>query len=266
MDGKPVTATASEAAAVGGGGGGGGVPLIMLALLHHRRAFTAADGLTDLGTFTLHGQVGSASGLLGEVFRRSRDHACMIAKENKTRHFLSALPPLLGQGRESVDGGEGVVVVVKSCGRLPGAFHRRTRFARETKQPSVPLIARAVLVLQRHHTPWIHVPPHLVIFFAFYKRVGPPPSTHAHHLPLSTASVARARAWAQANLAVGDEWSMKVALPPVSFGVGRPVRAEMVDAVNVALDQDVKYEIPENYLRGEGDSELPSVRLFHDDG
>lgn len=44
----------------GGGGGGdgdGGVPLIMFALQHHRQAFTAADGLTDLGTSTLHGQV-----------------------------------------------------------------------------------------------------------------------------------------------------------------------------------------------------------------
>lgn len=64
-----------------------------------------------------------------------------------------------------------------------------------------------------------------------------------------------AREHAQANVVIGDEWSMKVALPPVSFGVGRPVRAEMVDAVNLALDKDIKYEIPENYLRGEGDSE-----------
>lgn len=49
---------------------------------------------------------------------------------------------------------------------------------------------------------------------------------------------------------------MKVDLPPVSFGVGRPVRPEMVDAVNLALDEDVKYEIPDNYLQGEGDSEF----------
>lgn len=60
-------------------------------------------------------------------------------------------------------------------------------------------------------------------------------------------------------MAIGDEWSMKVSLPPVSFGVGRPVRAEMVDAVNLALDKDVKYEIPKNYLRGEGDSEFLNV-------
>lgn len=84
MDGKPVTAVSSGPAAAGGdgndssssssssdsdsdsdedsgcGGGGGGncgVPLIMFALLHHRQAFTAADGLTDLGTSTLYGQV-----------------------------------------------------------------------------------------------------------------------------------------------------------------------------------------------------------------
>ncbi|CAN0000956.1 unnamed protein product [Ectocarpus sp. 4 AP-2014] len=58
----------------------------------------------------------------------------------------------------------------------------------------------------------------------------------------------------QAELAIGDEWSMKVALPPVSFGVGRPVREEMVADVNEALDEDVKYEMPKNYLRGEGDT------------
>eukprot|EP00903_Cladosiphon_okamuranus_P009961 g9449.t1 len=97
----------------GGGGGGGGVPLIMFALQHHRQAFTAADGLTDLGIPTLQGQ---------------------------------------------------------------------------------------------------------------------------------------------ANVAIGDEWGMKVSLPPVSFGVGRPVRPEMVDAINLALDEDIKYEMPKNYLKGEGDT------------
>lgn len=59
----------------------------------------------------------------------------------------------------------------------------------------------------------------------------------------------------QADLAIGDEWTMKVDLPPVSFGVGRPVRDEMVDDINEALDYDVNYELPDNYLRGEGDSE-----------
>lgn len=61
-------------------------------------------------------------------------------------------------------------------------------------------------------------------------------------------------------MAIGNEWSMKVALPPVSFGVGRPVREEMVADVNEALDEDVKYEIPKNYLRGEGDSEFAATR------
>lgn len=63
-------------------------------------------------------------------------------------------------------------------------------------------------------------------------------------------------------MAIGDEWSMKVSLPPVSFGVGRPVRPEMVDAVNLALDEDVKYEMPKNYLRGEGDSEFTWMYVF----
>lgn len=63
------------------------------------------------------------------------------------------------------------------------------------------------------------------------------------------------RAGAQADVAIGDEWTMKVDLPPVSFGVGRPVREEMVEDINEALDYDVNYEIPDNYLRGEGDSE-----------
>lgn len=45
-------------------------------------------------------------------------------------------------------------------------------------------------------------------------------------------------------------------LPPVSFGVGRPVREEMVEDINEALDHDVQYELPENYMKGQGDSEL----------
>lgn len=49
---------------------------------------------------------------------------------------------------------------------------------------------------------------------------------------------------------------MKVTLPPVSFGVGRPVREEMVEEINKALDKDVQYEMPKNYMRGEGDSEF----------
>lgn len=61
---------------------------------------------------------------------------------------------------------------------------------------------------------------------------------------------------------MGNEWSMKVALPPVSFGVDRPVREEMVDAVNDALDKDINYEIPGNYLRGEGDSECFSFECW----
>ena len=57
---------------------------------------------------------------------------------------------------------------------------------------------------------------------------------------------------------IGDEWSLTVDLPPVSFGVGRPVREEMVADINEALDTDVGYEIRANYLRGEGDSECLS--------
>lgn len=59
-------------------------------------------------------------------------------------------------------------------------------------------------------------------------------------------------------MVIGDEWSLKVDLPPVSFGVGRPVREEMVADINDALDKDIGYEIPANYLRGEGDSECLS--------
>lgn len=60
----------------------------------------------------------------------------------------------------------------------------------------------------------------------------------------------------QAEVAIGNEWSMTVELPPVSFGVGRPVREEMVDDINTALDHDVNFEIPENYRKGQGDSEF----------
>ncbi len=54
---------------------------------------------------------------------------------------------------------------------------------------------------------------------------------------------------------------MKVTLPPVSFGVGRPVREEMVEDINEALDKDVHYEIPANYMKGEGDSEFIALIL-----
>ena len=70
------------------------------------------------------------------------------------------------------------------------------------------------------------------------------------------------RTWAsheQADVVIGDEWSLEVDLPPVSFGVGRPVREEMVADINNALDTDVGYEIPANYLKGEGDSEFLSI-------
>lgn len=62
--------------------------------------------------------------------------------------------------------------------------------------------------------------------------------------------------YGQAEVAIGNEWSMTVELPPVSFGVGRPVRPEMVDDISTALDHDVMFEIPENYRKGQGDSEL----------
>lgn len=55
-------------------------------------------------------------------------------------------------------------------------------------------------------------------------------------------------------------------LSPVSFGVGRPVREEMVDDIHAALDHDVKYEIPANYLKGEGDSKyalMSGVLLYY---
>lgn len=58
MDGRPIATGVDEEE--GGGSearGGGDVPLIMFALLHHRHAFTADDGLMDIGTPTLHGQV-----------------------------------------------------------------------------------------------------------------------------------------------------------------------------------------------------------------
>lgn len=54
--------TGNESGSGGGSGrsgDGSSVPLIMYALLHHRQAFTSANGLTDLGTPTLHGQVSS---------------------------------------------------------------------------------------------------------------------------------------------------------------------------------------------------------------
>lgn len=52
---------------------------------------------------------------------------------------------------------------------------------------------------------------------------------------------------------------MTIELPPVSFGVGRPVRPEMVDDIHEALDTDIDYEMPPNYLKGEGDSESSNM-------
>lgn len=70
MDGEPITTVSLGQASEAGGDSSssadsdsnenseaGGVPLIMYALLHHRQSFTVADGLTDLGTPTLHGEV-----------------------------------------------------------------------------------------------------------------------------------------------------------------------------------------------------------------
>lgn len=124
--------------------------------------------------------------------------------------------------------------------------------------------ARALVVFQPYHTYACltvvpsSVPPFLLFFFACPLALfqDDPRSRFSPFYPNPFFIIARVPMMQQANVAIGDEWSMKVSLPPVSFGVGRPVRAEMVDAINLALDEDVKYEIPKNYLRGEGDSEL----------
>ncbi|CAM9528344.1 unnamed protein product, partial [Choristocarpus tenellus] len=80
-----------------------------------------------------------------------------------------------------------------------------------------------------------------------------------HELSLLTDSVTGVEMptlHGQARLVIANFWEMELELFPVSFGVERPVREEMRDAVNSALDADLGFEIPENYLRGEGDSEF----------
>lgn len=57
MDGKPLALAAGDEG--GGDGDGGEEQVLTYALLHHRQAFFSSDdGLTDVGTPTLHGQVG----------------------------------------------------------------------------------------------------------------------------------------------------------------------------------------------------------------
>ncbi len=59
-----------------------------------------------------------------------------------------------------------------------------------------------------------------------------------------------------AKLLKGDRWEMELNLPPLSHGIddSRVQHTEMLDDLHSALDVDVKFNIPANYLIGAGDT------------
>ncbi len=59
-----------------------------------------------------------------------------------------------------------------------------------------------------------------------------------------------------AQLVQGDRWEMHINLPPLSHGIddSLAMRTEMLDDIHSALDVDLNFEIPANYLVGAGDT------------
>ncbi len=59
-----------------------------------------------------------------------------------------------------------------------------------------------------------------------------------------------------ARLVKGDRWEMNIKLPPLSHGIDsqRLIRTEMLDDLHSALDVDLEFNIPANYLIGAGDT------------
>jgi hypothetical protein len=53
---------------------------------------------------------------------------------------------------------------------------------------------------------------------------------------------------------LGSQWSMLEHLHRINFTVPRPIREEMRDDLAASLKQDLKFQIPQNYLNGAGDS------------
>ncbi len=59
-----------------------------------------------------------------------------------------------------------------------------------------------------------------------------------------------------AQLLKGDRWEMHIKLPPLSHGIDDSLlmRTEMLDDIHSALDVDLNFNIPANYLLGAGDT------------
>ena len=55
-------------------------------------------------------------------------------------------------------------------------------------------------------------------------------------------------------LVKGSTWVLPQTLPPVSFRAARPPRPEAVPALSEALQKDFGLEVPDNYMRGAGDT------------
>jgi len=53
---------------------------------------------------------------------------------------------------------------------------------------------------------------------------------------------------------VGSTWSLVEHLHRTSFYATRPPRKEMLGAIQSALKEDIKYELPQNYQDGAGDT------------
>ncbi len=53
---------------------------------------------------------------------------------------------------------------------------------------------------------------------------------------------------------VGSTWSLVEHLHRTSFYAARPPRKEMRGAIQSALKNDIKYELPQNYQDGAGDT------------
>jgi hypothetical protein len=53
---------------------------------------------------------------------------------------------------------------------------------------------------------------------------------------------------------IGSQWSLLEHLHHVGFSAQRPVRSEMLDVVRAAAQEDILFELPDNYMRGAGDT------------
>jgi len=55
-------------------------------------------------------------------------------------------------------------------------------------------------------------------------------------------------------LVKGSTWVLRQDLPPISFRAPRPPRRDTLPTITSALAKDIMYELPDNYMRGAGDT------------